>query len=1279
MPDQIDRSELVGSVGSTRATSSHSHGEEISDSERVPTSLMEIAPILRLAKKIEGFNYRVAYLCRYHALEKAHKLDPNSSGHGVRLFKTALINRLRKDDEITKGKRQIEDEKTMGKRMGDAREMERFYKTYHDFIHALLNDDDEADGSQLTTDGILFDVAEAVHQRERDDVEVPAEFLRFYNDVEENTQIYVPYNILPLDPGSENQTIMSFPEIKAAVMALRSNVRNLPWPENQKNKRDEDMLDWLQTMFGFQNDNVSNQRENLVLLLANVQSRKFPNEEPPELEEGTLDTVMGNVLENYIRWYKFLDLKDSKWSPHIEEEKIRQRKLLYIGLYLLIWGEAANIRFMPECLCYIYHHMAFELFEMLERRVNEETRKPAKPAYGGEDEAFLKNVVTPIYQTIAKEAKRGRGGKHSEGRNYDDLNEYFWSKKTQCNRQKWIEETDHADFFSKEIAQGESENKPNTGDQERTEDEKSAEDIAPEDPEVKPLIDNVSKPITVTAGDGCVGKVNFVERRSFLHLFRSFDRMWTSYILCLQAMIIIAWNEDGDSEEDDVFNTVLSIFITTAILNLAQALVDIVLTWNALHSMTFYMQLRYLLKAVAAVIWAIIFSITYYTHNRIFSSFAIVIYLSSSMLMAVMFLCLFFRCHRKRLSQNKIVKLVMWWYQPRPYVGSGMHENAWSFIKYMMFWIFLLILKFGFSYYAELPFAKQIKPLVGPTKEIMRLHISVNRLPELFAPGKAMNNIVLVFTLWSPVILVYFMDTQIWYATLSTLVGSTIGAYQRLGEVQTLGMLRTRFQYLSGVFNDLLVPISKPPPPGVAIDQVKLNVLKEARFSQMWNKIITSFREEDLINNREMDLLLVPYWKKLDAKKEQDPTENEHQDPIRWPLFLLTSKIPVALEMTKDSNGKDSELRKRLRDDIYMTSAVNECYASFKILLNTLVVQEQDVLILDKIFTMIDNHIDIGTLITSVNWSVLPDLYDQFVELTDHLINRLYLLLTVKDSAMDVPSNLEARRRLTFFSNSLFMEIPEAPKIRNMLSFSALTPYHEEEVRFSILDLKKQNEDGISILFYLKKIFPDEWMNFLERVKCGSEKELLASSDYLKEKLSMWGSYRGQTLAKTVRGMMYYRKAFKLQAFFDLAKKEELMSGYKSTNPASERAILRQTFIHHATDEDLDKGYKAFISEGESESAKLLWAKCQALADMKFTYVVSCQQYSKHKRTGNPRAAEISRLMNRYPSLRVAYIDEVKKIRSDSKGNVEKIYYSALVKSDPQKYGHQVYNSRKTY
>lgn len=51
-------------------------------------------------------------------------------------------------------------------------------------------------------------------------------------------------------------------------------------------------------------------------------------------------------------------------------------------------------------------------------------------------------------------------------------------------------------------------------------------------------------------------------------------------------------------------------------------------------------------------------------------------------------------------------------------------------------------------------------------------------------------------------------------------------------------------------------------------------------------------------------------------------------------------------------------------------------------------------------------------------------------------IKRLELLLTVKESAMDVPTNLDARRRISFFANSLFMEMPNAPKVRHMLPFS---------------------------------------------------------------------------------------------------------------------------------------------------------------------------------------------------------------------------------------------------
>ena len=50
-------------------------------------------------------------------------------------------------------------------------------------------------------------------------------------------------------------------------------------------------------------------------------------------------------------------------------------------------------------------------------------------------------------------------------------------------------------------------------------------------------------------------------------------------------------------------------------------------------------------------------------------------------------------------------------------------------------------------------------------------------------------------------------------------------------------------------------------------------------------------------------------------------------------------------------------------------------------------------------------------------------------------VKRLYFLLTIKDSAANIPRNLEARRRLQFFTNSLFMEMPVAKPVREMLYF----------------------------------------------------------------------------------------------------------------------------------------------------------------------------------------------------------------------------------------------------
>ncbi|CAN7071936.1 unnamed protein product [Brassica oleracea var. botrytis] len=72
--------------------------ENIIDSELVPSSLAAIALILRVANDIEADNPRVAYLCRFHAFERAHTMDPTSSRRGVRQFKTYLLHKLQEEE-----------------------------------------------------------------------------------------------------------------------------------------------------------------------------------------------------------------------------------------------------------------------------------------------------------------------------------------------------------------------------------------------------------------------------------------------------------------------------------------------------------------------------------------------------------------------------------------------------------------------------------------------------------------------------------------------------------------------------------------------------------------------------------------------------------------------------------------------------------------------------------------------------------------------------------------------------------------------------------------------------------------------------------------------------------------------------------------------------------------------------------------------------------------------------------------------------------------------------
>ncbi|XP_065861638.1 putative callose synthase 8 isoform X1 [Euphorbia lathyris] len=1261
------------------------------DSERLPPTLSrEIQRFLRVANLIQHQEPRIAYLCRFQAFEIAHNMDRNSSGRGVRQFKTSLLRRLEHDEETTLRKR---------KEKSDIRELRQVYQAYKNYIIRSGGGSDLDDSHRdmlikaRRIASVLYEVLKTVtdaagHQAlaERDAHRAKSDF-------------YVPYNILPLDQGGIQQAIMQFPEIKAAVAAIR-NVRGLPPAEDfHKCGPFIDLFEFLQCCFGFQEGNVANQREHLILLLANSHIRQSHKQASiAKLGDAAVDELMKKLFKNYTNWCKFLRRTNNIRLPYVKQEA-QQYKILYIGLYLLIWGEAANLRFMPECLCYIFHHMAYELHGALTHAVSFTSGEKVMPAYGGGFESFLKNVVTPIYTVIYEEAEKNKSGTadHSTWRNYDDLNEYFWSP--DCFEIGWPMRLDHDFFFVKPS---------NKRKAKRTKDDKNKREEN-DDEELGLNKDDEQGASVENRERRWLGKTNFVEIRSFWQIFRSFDRMWSFFILSLQAMIIMACHDLGSPLEivdAVVFEDIMSIFITSAILKLIQAILEIAFTWKARLTMDISRKRKQLLKLAFATIWTIVLPVYYAKSRRkytcystkygswlgqlCFSSYmvAVAIYLTTNAIEMVLF---FVPLVSKYLetSNNCICRILSWWTQPRLYVGRGMQETQISVFKYTLFWVLVLSSKFLFSYIFE------IKPLIGPTRLILTIGVEDYDWRELFP--KVKSNSGAIVAIWAPIIVVYFMDTQIWYSVFCTIFGGVYGIMHHLGEIRTLGMLRSRFHTLPIAFNACLIPPSAKSDPKTGRNFFSKRFCKVSKtatngvpkFVLVWNQIISTFRQEDLISNGELDLMTIPM--------SPDLFDGE----VRWPIFFLANKFSTAITIARDFIGRDELLMKKIKKDKYMYSAVKECYESLTYVLDVLVVGDLEKRVVSSLFSAIEDSIGNSSLLKDFKMSEVPALQAKCTELVELLvegnenhhgnvvrvlqdifelvtndmmtngsrildllsspeqvednfayfsrkiapqlfesatdncihfplpytgplnekIKRLHLLLTVKDKAMDIPVNLEARRRISFFATSLFTDMPIAPKVRNMLPFSVMTPHYMEDINYSMKELTSST-DEVSILFYMQKIYPDEWKNFLERMEC--EDSDIVKDETKEAELRNWASFRGQTLSRTVRGMMYYREALRIQSFLDMAEDEDILEGYDTAE----------------------------------RNNRTLFAQLDALADLKFTYIISCQIYGSQKSSGDPHANDILELMNRYPSVRVAYVEEKEEIM-----NAKPVYSSILVKA----------------
>lgn len=1225
----------------------------IAGAVQLPPSLgraSNIDAILQAADEIQAEDPQVARILCEQAYGMAQNLDPNSDGRGVLQFKTGLMSVIKQKlaqrdggridrnrdiehlwefyqrykgrhrvDDIQREEQRFRESGTFSTILGDALGMKKVLATLRALVEVM-----EALSEDADPDGVGRLIKEELRRIKHTDATISGEL--------------TPYNIVPLEAPSFINAIGVFPEVRGAISAIRytEHFPRLPSNFEISGQRDPDMFDLLEYVFGFQKDNVRNQRENVVLTIANAQSRLgIPVQADPKIDEKAINEVFLKALDNYIKWCKYLRIRLA-WNSM--EAINRDRKLFLVSLYFLIWGEAANVRFLPECICYIFHHMAKELDAIVDHG---EANNAVSCITESGFVSFLEQIICPIYDTMAEEAARNNNGKaaHSSWRNYDDFNEYFWSPA--CFELSWPMRKDSPFLF-----------KPKK--RKRT------------------------------------GKSTFVEHRTFLHLFRSFHRLWIFLVLMFQALTIIAFRKGRINL--DTFKILLSLGPTFAIMNFIESCLDVLLMFGAYTTARGMAISRLVIRFFWSGLTSVFVTYVYVKvleerNDRNSNSFYFRIYILvfgvyAALRVILGLLLKFPACHAlSEKSDQSFFQFFKWIYQERYYVGRGLYERMTDYFRYVLFWLVIFLCKFTFAYFL------QIRPLVSPTNTILDLPNLPYSWHDLVSKNN--NNVLTLASLWAPVIAIYLMDIHIWYTLLSAIIGGVMGARARLGEIRSIEMMHKRFESFPEAFVKNLV---SPQPMRMPFDGQATEVSQEtnktyaALFSPFWNEIIKSLREEDYISNREKDLLLIP-------------SNRGSLRLVQWPLFLLSSKILLAIDLAIDCKDTQADLWSRIYKDEYMAYAVQECYYSIEKILHSLVDGEGRLWV-ERIYREINSGISEGSLVITLNLQKLPlvlkkltallgllknekpeekgaanAVYQLYEVVTHDLLSsdlreqldtwnilararndgrlfsriewpkdpeireqvkRLYLLLTVKESAANIPKNLEARRRLEFFTNSLFMDMPSAKPVCEMMPFSVFTPYYSETVLYSSKDLREENEDGISVLFYLQKIFPDEWENYLERVNEGkSTGNAEAQQSKSELELRFWASYRGQTLARTVRGMMYYRRALMLQSY--LERRSLGVDEYSQTD--------------------------SLTTEGFELSRE-----ARAQADIKFTYVVSCQIYGQQKQNKKAEAVDIALLLQRNEALRVAFIHM-------EDGTAQgKSFYSKLVKADINGKDQEVYS-----
>jgi hypothetical protein len=420
----------------------------------------------------------------------------------------------------------------------------------------------------------------------------------------------------------------------------------------------------------------------------------------------------------------------------------------------------------------------------------------------------------------------------------------------------------------------------------------------------------------------------FPEKRSWLNLFRSFFRIVELHAFALHMLLLFGY---GYAQARD-YHQIGSAVLTPAGLAVLLELVEFSFYWGVIYKQGLFF--NFLLRLIVYSGVFLVLFWCYYTDQSFF--FALAVAYAGARVAWELFNVTTHRWIRKwhmsedRNFESDVASQLGWWRR----VGAT------------LFWICIFMLKCFYSYFIY------IKPIIVITNTLMNIKGWVGAAGVGPDNDASTSNWLLIVLLWLPTLIMFSIDTQIFFSTTIVLIGVVLGVRDRVCNIRSWDDIEKGFTYswrngarkffggreelrLSGISIDS-VGANKGPlnlPPLISPPWHLIHV--------MWKEIIAEMRAADHTSFHDEQLLSFGHFTYQTEQKVI-------QETFFLPPFVTAGQIGTFIDMLGEmQDAKDRrlggmnmilrEIKNQLKQNETMRTALDEIYTAGTLLLQTFI------------------------------------------------------------------------------------------------------------------------------------------------------------------------------------------------------------------------------------------------------------------------------------------------------------------------------------------------------